>query len=1003
MADSTRLLVAFAVASLAVYFATPIAIRVAAQIDFYDKPRGYRGHERPTPYLGGATVMAGFAITIAVLGQDVGRTWPLLAGVATLWVIGTVDDRQDVSPAFRVLAEVGLAAGIWATGLGWDLGLGWVADLGATCFWILGIVNAFNLFDNMDGAASSMALVVSVAIAIVGAINADAWLTVAGAALAGACLGFLPHNLARPGAKIFLGDGGSMPLGFAVAVLAMATAAGTAPEWQSLAAGLLLVGVPALDTCLVIVSRRRKGISVMTGGRDHLTHRTRRRLGSARTVAFMLGSVQALVSTLVIIAGEHGSASLLIVAVGLIAVAGGVIATLEVEEDRLLAAGEVSVPTAALDVAAERRKRRPNPWSTGDAVVLLVAIGAGTSPFFFGFYDSTKWVPIGLAVITLAAAAAIRQSPRMTLGGVLLLGGAVGYGLWSLLSSGYAGSAEAALVESTRWLVLAGVAGLALVLLRVARRDILVIAGLALGIAVVAGDVVVRMAGSGAGDLFLAGRLNQPLGYINAEATVFVMGFWLCFAAVERRRAWVAGLGVACATLLGCLVLLSESRGAAIAVLGSSIVTVAVLPGRQRRVAALALISGGIAVAGHALLHVYDVSAGGTTPSDAVHHALLAAALAAAATGTLWAGAVAVHERVMDEQGHRAGARLGQLAGLVAVACVLTLGVVESGRISRSAHHQWHAFTHVAEPGGSVVDTASSGTRLVSGAGNRYDYWRVAWHTFTDHPTRGIGAGNFSQAWFAERRTPEDVRQPHSIELQALSDGGLLGGMMLAIFLAGIAVGVARAPRIIRRDPASIVAVVPAVGVMTAWLVDTSVDWMHLLVGVTAIPLLAFSIVLRPRPGIDTGLGVSKLPRPVQLGGAIAVVAVIAVAGALLTRQGLAERFLDRSVSTVAQYPRRALNDAQRSLRLDADNVRAYYAKAAAQARLHQGAAATATLEEAARREPANFVTWTLLGDLQTRRGDAAAAHRNYARAFVLNPLEPGLGDLARQPPASAP
>ena len=99
----------------------------------------------------------------------------------------------------------------------------------------------------MDGAASVMALVVCAASSAIGLVQGDAWLAIAGAALCGACLGFLPHNLASP-ARIFLGDGGSMPIGFAVAALVMVGSADAVPAWQALVVGLLLVGVPALDT-----------------------------------------------------------------------------------------------------------------------------------------------------------------------------------------------------------------------------------------------------------------------------------------------------------------------------------------------------------------------------------------------------------------------------------------------------------------------------------------------------------------------------------------------------------------------------------------------------------------------------------------------------------------------------------------------------------------------------------------------------------------------------------
>src|SRR5690242_11149175 len=115
-----------------VYLATPFAIRVAVQFQFYDHPIGYKGHGAPTPYLGGAAVTAGFAAVLLLWGTDWRRTAPLLVGTALLWAIGTVDDRRTLTPAVRIAIELSLAAGLWALGLGWHLGHGPAVDLVVT-------------------------------------------------------------------------------------------------------------------------------------------------------------------------------------------------------------------------------------------------------------------------------------------------------------------------------------------------------------------------------------------------------------------------------------------------------------------------------------------------------------------------------------------------------------------------------------------------------------------------------------------------------------------------------------------------------------------------------------------------------------------------------------------------------------------------------------------------------------------------------------------------------
>lgn len=320
---------ALLVALAATYALTPVAIRAARRWSFHDNPVGYKKHRAPTPYLGGAAVVGGVLVALLAVAVwvDVQRSLALAGAMLALWVIGTVDDRRTVSPGLRVLAEMLLAAAIWAAGLGWDTGTALV-DLPLTMVWVVVVVNAFNLFDNMDGAAGTLAFVVSASVAVLGVVEGNAWLAAGAGAVAGACLGFLPYNLASP-ARIFLGDGGSIPVGFAVATLVMAGASDAFPAAQAVPVGVLLVGVALLDTALVIVSRLRRGVSILTGGQDHLTFRVRNRLGTAGRVALALGATQALVAALVIGAVETSSALVAVAVAAYLLAATAVILRLE--------------------------------------------------------------------------------------------------------------------------------------------------------------------------------------------------------------------------------------------------------------------------------------------------------------------------------------------------------------------------------------------------------------------------------------------------------------------------------------------------------------------------------------------------------------------------------------------------------------------------------------------------------------------------------------------------
>jgi UDP-N-acetylmuramyl pentapeptide phosphotransferase/UDP-N-acetylglucosamine-1-phosphate transferase len=997
-----RLAVGLAVALAVVYSATPLAIRLADRLQFYDRPIGYKGHGRPTPYLGGAAVMAGFLLALLAVSTDArGRTLPLLGGMFVLWFVGTVDDRRTVRPSARVAVEVLLAWMLWATGLGWDLGAGAGVDLALTVLWVLAVVNAFNLFDNMDGAASTMALVVSAGVTVMGLVQNDTWLAITAAALCGACLGFLPHNLASP-ARIFLGDGGSMPIGFGVAALVMVGSAEAVPAWQALIVGLLLVGVPALDTCLVMVSRRRRGISILTGGRDHLTHRTQRRLRTARAVAMALGAGQALVSALALFAVNGGVAAVVLVVVLYLVVAATAIALLEAAER------EQAVVAIAPGTAVAAPPTRTGPREV-PAIVLVVVLGAAVaaSPFFGGYYDEGKWLPIGLLLLFVSTAAAIARPPRLTRPAVLALASLVALGGWALLSSAWAPSIVQATTEGNRFFVLAAILATGLVLVRTDVLAAWLVGGLMAGIAAVAAYVLFRLFFGDPATLFLLGRLNQPLGYVNAEGTVFIMGFWMCFALVERRAPWLAGLGAGGATLMACLALLTQSRGAALAMSVSVIVVIAAVPGsRLRRVFGLLACAAGVAAVSGPLLAIYDVGFGHAVPAATTHRAGVAILVAAIAVGGVWGAAILGVERMTETQ-PRSVARLAR-AGVAVLAALglLVFGVAlaSAGRISDDVSTQWTAFTSNGERGATPRQRAET-TRLVSGAGTRYDYWRIALNVFGDHPVRGIGAGNYDKPYFRARRTSEDIRQPHSLELQELAELGIVGGALLACLVAGLALGAARMRETAAASPLGAGLMVAGVGAVTAWLVHTSVDWIHLMPGVTGIALVMAAVLVlnrRPAPAISHApVRSGRLAaRPVALASAGLAGLALVVGAASLSRQGLADFFRDRADAALAAHPAVAIREADRSLRLDAENPRTYYVKAAALARFDQAEAARQTLLRALSKEPDDFVTWTLLGDLAVRRGRAHfdEARRNYARASALNPVDRSLRDLARNP-----
>jgi UDP-GlcNAc:undecaprenyl-phosphate/decaprenyl-phosphate GlcNAc-1-phosphate transferase len=1003
-----RIALGLVVALALVYSATPLAIRVADRLQFYDKPAGYKGHGRPTPYLGGTAVMAGFLLALfAVSVADWDRTLPLVGGMAVLWAVGTVDDRHNVSPALRVAFEVLVAWVLWQAGLGWDVGLGGTVDFALTAAWVVGVVNAFNLFDNMDGAASTMALVVSGCAAVLGLLHGDNWLAVAAATLCGACLGFLPHNLASP-ARIFLGDGGSMPIGFAVAALVMIGAAEAAPASQALVVGVLLVGIPALDTCLVILSRRRRGISILTGGRDHLTHRTHRTLGTARAVAMSLGAVQALVAALALFALRGGASTIVLIVVLYFVAAATAIALLEaVERERERVAADALPGLAAAAIARERGLSVRVAVICG--LVALAGVAAGASAFSSGYYSPGQWVPIGLLLLVVAIAAAIARSPRLSGPALVALFALGGLAVWALLSAAWAPSIEQATIDANRQIVLAAMFATAVVLVRSKLLAAWLAGGIFAGLAAVTLWVLWQLAFDQVPEnLLQAGRLNGPLGYVNGMGIVFLMGFWLCFSVVERRRTLLTSLGIGGATLMGCLAVLTQSRGVAIAGFVSVIAVLAIVPGnRLRRTYGLLVCAAGVVAATPMLLDLLPGTVALGRPQEYGPRAVLMTLLASTAAALAWAGANTALERVRERRPSLAAElpRVGAIALACGVLATVAAAGLAAGRIENRLSSQWAGFVSNGKVQATVAGDPR--TRLTSGSGARYDYWRVAVNAFVQNPLVGVGAGNYDRPYFKDRRTTEDVRQPHSIELQALSELGIVGGGLLFAFLGALGLAIWRMREAARRSPLDHVLLIGGVGVIVAWLVQTSVDWLHLIPGLTAVPLAMAAIMLRDRAPVVVPAPVpaDRQPgrvrfssRPAVFAGAGVAALALVVAGGSLSRQGLADYFQQRAENALADEPLQAIREANRSLRLDSENPETYYVKAAALARFNQADPARRTLEEALAKEPDNFVTWTLLGDLAVRRGRLPEAQRNYRRASALNPGDLALRALADDP-----
>jgi UDP-GlcNAc:undecaprenyl-phosphate GlcNAc-1-phosphate transferase len=316
-------IVVFGVALTVSLVATPLLRRLAVRTDFIDQPGAHKSHSTPVPYLGGVAIMAGTVAGSAV-GHRLG-VQALVIGLAAacLGSMGLFDDSRHLSAHSRLVIQ--LVAALAVAGFGGvraEVSGIAVFDVAFTVVWILAITNAVNFLDNMDGLAAGITAAAGMAIFATGILSGQTFVATVALAMVGACFGFLPFN--APPAKIYMGDAGSLFLGFLLAVLTLDVKPDLVPP-ASFVVPAMLVALPVLDIITVTISRLRRGISVSTGGRNHLSHRlVARGLSRPTAVAILIG-VEAVVAALAILPNQD-PASLTFSLLGALVVLGGLTA-----------------------------------------------------------------------------------------------------------------------------------------------------------------------------------------------------------------------------------------------------------------------------------------------------------------------------------------------------------------------------------------------------------------------------------------------------------------------------------------------------------------------------------------------------------------------------------------------------------------------------------------------------------------------------------------------------
>jgi UDP-GlcNAc:undecaprenyl-phosphate/decaprenyl-phosphate GlcNAc-1-phosphate transferase len=359
------------IAAATSFLATPLVIRWASARGLYCVPDERRIHKAPIPRLGGvaivvgATVGLGSAVLVTLkLQQDLGLHVPdlrvivgLVVGGGIAFAAGLIDDLRGLRPAVKLAAQVAAALLVFWLGFridhltwgGAEVELGWVA-LPLTVLWIVGVTNAYNLVDGMDGLAAGMGIVAFHVTAIVAVMLGNVEVALVAVVVLGALAGFLPHNF-HP-ARIFMGDSGSLFVGFVLAVLSVQGSI-KGPTAVLVFVPLFALAIPLLDTLVAIARRWLRGLPISAPDARHIHHRLVAIGLSHRNAVLVLYTVAVGFATLAILLAFAGSEGVAVVTgIGAIASTGVLVVGMRhLGYDEFLLAGKVLA-------AGPRRARR---------------------------------------------------------------------------------------------------------------------------------------------------------------------------------------------------------------------------------------------------------------------------------------------------------------------------------------------------------------------------------------------------------------------------------------------------------------------------------------------------------------------------------------------------------------------------------------------------------------------------------------------------------------------
>jgi len=251
---------------------TPVVKKVTTRLGIVNMPKDTRWKHEPVALLGGIAIFVSFVLATLLIADPKKETFVILAGGGAMFVLGFLDDLRGTYPRIKFAFQIVVAFAVAYFGVVSRLTPYFWLDVSLTVLWIVGLSNAINLLDNMDGLSSGIVIIATSSIMVLSLLKGRTDVALMCLALAGACLGFLRYNF-NP-AKIFMGDCGSLFLGYMLATLSVLSFwQSDSPSASTFFSPILILGVSIFDTTLVTILRFIHRRMPWQGGKDHSSHR----------------------------------------------------------------------------------------------------------------------------------------------------------------------------------------------------------------------------------------------------------------------------------------------------------------------------------------------------------------------------------------------------------------------------------------------------------------------------------------------------------------------------------------------------------------------------------------------------------------------------------------------------------------------------------------------------------------------------------------------------------